>query len=104
MPQDAVWDLFTFIAYMSISLEIVIFALGLHKQLVNQRITAGKLIFLAIAFLFVAFIVCCGITHFLSFMLSTECAKAEFSRLPYCLGINESGPMSATITFFKAMT
>uniref|UniRef100_A0A6T8LFZ8 histidine kinase n=2 Tax=Hemiselmis andersenii TaxID=464988 RepID=A0A6T8LFZ8_HEMAN len=102
--EDGLWDLLTFIAYMSIPLEILLVGFSLRKKLLEGSLTGQKVVLLLVATLFVAFILCCGVTHLLNFMHSWECSKSEPPVPAYCTGVFEKGPMSGTITFMKAAT
>mmetsp|Transcript_44892 Transcript_44892/g.105324 ORF Transcript_44892/g.105324 Transcript_44892/m.105324 type:complete len:769 (+) Transcript_44892:104-2410(+) len=104
MIQDGWWDLWIFIAYISIPLEITMVAFRLHGQIFVGKLTMVKVVLVCVAVLFVAFIVACGITHFLSFLHMVECESSIGPTLEYCATMTTTGPMSSTISVAKAVT
>eukprot|EP00961_Rhodomonas_salina_P247277 3340969-Rhodomonas_salina.1 len=91
MIQDGWWDLWIFIAYISIPLEITMVAFRLHGQIFVGKLTMVKVVLVCVAVLFVAFIVACGITHFLSFLHMVECESSIGPTLEYCATMTTTG-------------
>ena len=102
--HEPIFDLFVFLAYISIPLEILIFGIFLRKKLFKGEMSFPKIIVLSVGILFVSFILCCGVTHLLGFMSGVICHGQEISnKSPFCEGMGQ-GPLAGYVYTWKLIT